>query len=54
LLVQDRRPIHIGKKRIKPLEMRARQEGCRVIPDSAGCTVPGCPELSDDEQDRSW
>jgi|GEM_PF-3358468 len=42
LLRENRHLIHLGKSRIKPLEARARAEGCKVVPDSAMCKVTNC------------
>jgi hypothetical protein len=42
LLQQGSPLIHVPKKRIKPLEERARAEGCLVIRESTGCKVPRC------------
>ena len=42
LLREKRQLIHLPKRRIKPLEDRARAEGCKVVPESTGCKVPHC------------
>ena len=43
LLREDRAPIHLSKNRLKPLEARAREEGCLVVRESTECKVPHCP-----------
>ncbi len=43
LLRENRQLIHLPKKRIKPLEERARTEGCMVVLESTGCKVRHCP-----------
>src|SRR3954464_6277383 len=42
LLQQKRQLIHLHKKLIRPLEERARAEGCKVVPESTGCKVQHC------------
>ena len=42
LLEQGRRLIHVPKKSIKPLEERARAEGCLVIRESQECKADRC------------
>jgi hypothetical protein len=42
LLQEKRELIHLSKKRIKPLEDRAKSDGCKVVPESTECKVQHC------------
>jgi len=42
LIERDLAPIHLSKGKIRPLVVRATEEGCLAVPNSSGCKVERC------------